>query len=146
MNRRNLLKNIALISGGALVLPHCSPETADEQQVVSELSEKILPGAVALGTPAFITRMVNDCFSKENQEKFKKGLKIYARSQPGDLTSLDSKKDEGEEKFFYATVKNLTIQFYTNSKQYLTTIQKYELVPGRYHGCVPVNAETKRSL
>lgn len=39
---------------------------------------------------------------------------------------------------FYNTVKSFTIQSFTSSQYFLTKVQVYELVPGRYHGCVPV--------
>ncbi|MEK7200142.1 MAG: gluconate 2-dehydrogenase subunit 3 family protein, partial [Bacteroidota bacterium] len=38
---------------------------------------------------------------------------------------------------FFKTVKRYTIQAYTSSEFFLTRVQVYELIPGRYHGCVP---------
>ncbi|HEV2478171.1 MAG TPA: hypothetical protein VGS79_00845, partial [Puia sp.] len=55
------------------------------------------------------------------------------------LTALETKKFPDQDLiFFYTTTKKLTIQAYTSSQYYLTKIQVYELVPGRWHGCVPV--------
>lgn len=39
---------------------------------------------------------------------------------------------------FYNTVKWLTVESFVTSQYFLTKVQVYELVPGRYHGCVPV--------
>jgi hypothetical protein len=39
---------------------------------------------------------------------------------------------------FFNTTKGLTIQSYIASEYFLTKVQVYELIPGRYHGCVPV--------
>jgi hypothetical protein len=41
--------------------------------------------------------------------------------------------------FFYNATKSLTIRAYTTSKFYLTNVQVYEMVPSRWHGCVPLN-------
>ena len=78
MNRRQLLKQIAVLSGGIALLPACADTAVNAQQVLSELSEKILPGANAIGAPQFILRMVNDCLPKEKQESFFRGLRKFA--------------------------------------------------------------------
>jgi hypothetical protein len=55
------------------------------------------------------------------------------------LTAIGNNKIPGDElKFFYSTVRKLTIQSYSSSAYFLTKVQVYELVPGRWHGCVPV--------
>ena len=54
------------------------------------------------------------------------------------LASIIADKDEESNlKYFFKTVKGLTIQSYTASEFFMTKVQVYELVPGRYHGCVP---------
>ena len=49
-----------------------------------------------------------------------------------------SKKTE-EAVDFYAEVKKLTIQSFVTSKYFLMDVRKFEMAPGRYHGCVPVS-------
>ena len=51
------------------------------------------------------------------------------------------KKDIPEDALkFYGTVKRYTVQSFTSSKEYMTDIRKYEMVPGPdFKGCVPVN-------
>ncbi len=92
MNRREVLKNVALAAGGFIVLPTWaeawSPNTL--QRSVSYLSreqEALLvsvvdtiipttdtPGAKDLGVPDFIQKMLVDCYEKDVQENVKKGL------------------------------------------------------------------------
>jgi hypothetical protein len=47
--------------------------------------------------------------------------------------------------FFYATVKRLTILAYSSSQYFLTKVQVYELVPGRWQGCIPVKTPTRKA-
>ena len=57
------------------------------------------------------------------------------------LKKLESRKDSKDDlAYFYSTTKGLTIQAYTTSEFYLTRVHVYEMVPSRYHGCVPVEA------
>jgi hypothetical protein len=97
--------------------------------------------------------------AKKTKDKFLKGFSAfenYSNNQLGKsftdataaergkiLTELGAQKDKDKKDDaaqFYSTVKSLTIQAYTSSQFYLTKVQVYELVPGRYHGCVPVKA------
>jgi hypothetical protein len=92
MNRRELLKMIAAATGSAMIggeflLSGCKsePKTAplaftDENiAFLDEVAETILPqtntaGAKAAGVGRFMTVMVNDCYTKDDQEIFHKGL------------------------------------------------------------------------
>jgi hypothetical protein len=60
------------------------------------------------------------------------------------LQAIDGGKTPGDElNFFYSTTKKQTILAYTSSSWFLTKVQVYELVPGRFHGCVPVQPQQK---
>ena len=92
MNRRELLKMIAAATGGAMIggellLSGCKSETksapvaftAENIAFLDEVAETILPqtntaGAKAAGVGRFMTVMVNDCYTKDDQEVFHKGL------------------------------------------------------------------------
>jgi hypothetical protein len=93
MDRRELLKMIAVVTGGAVIggdflLTGCkNPESGEVSMVFSEeniafldeIAETILPqtssaGAKAAGVGRFMTVMVNDCYAKADQEIFHKGL------------------------------------------------------------------------
>ena len=93
MNRRELLKLIAaatggMVIGGEFLLSGCNnPEsnttplafTEENIAFLDEVAETILPqtstaGAKAAGVGRFMTVMVNDCYTKDDQEIFHKGL------------------------------------------------------------------------
>lgn len=92
MNRRELIKLIAVATGGAVIggeflLSGCKNTdsntpmvfTEDNIAFLDEVAETILPqtntaGAKAAGVGRFMTVMVNDCYIKEDQEVFHKGL------------------------------------------------------------------------
>ena len=130
-----------------------------EENLLAELCDTIIPatetpGAKDLSAHLFTLMMVDDCYDKEAQQKFLAGLKAFQAKTKKDfdssfidcmplqrqalLNELEGKKGIPKDlAFFYETTKKLTIQAYTSSKYYLTKVQPYELVPGRYHGCVP---------
>src|SRR5688572_25681484 len=118
MDRREALKRTAWLMGGAIsapamlgILKGCTAKptlnwkpvflTAEQGALVSEVAEIIIPktdtaGAKEVGVPGFIDQMVNECFSKEDQDKFLNGLKSFdeeAKKEYGDtFTDLDSEE------------------------------------------------------
>lgn len=141
---------------------------ADEEALLAELAETILPktdtpGAKDISAHLFTLVMVDDCVKKEDQQKFMRGLKDFRKAaktrldKPWEETTpeqrhafvadLDkAKKDDGDLHYFYSTVKRFTVQAYTTSQYFLTKVQVYELVPGRYHGCVPLKPAPQTTL
>ena len=106
--------------------------------------------------------MLDDCSARKDQDNFFKGLEqlndasrkttggTFGEASPAQreaiLTSVGNKQLPGDEmNFFYSTARKLTILSYTSSPYFLTKVQVYELVPGRWHGCVPVPASQKSS-
>lgn len=93
VNRRTLLKQLAFIAGGVLVLPACMQDKsksglllknisidADEEALLAEIAETILPatdtpGAKDVYAHLFALTMIDDCAKKENQEQFINGLR-----------------------------------------------------------------------
>jgi hypothetical protein len=173
VNRRTVLKRLALVSAGAVLLPACFHNPAkpaiptrnfqlsgDQGEQLEALTAAIIPsgatpGAREVSAHRFVLRMLDDCFAKDDRDKYLRGLGQldnasqqtagvpFLKTDPGQratlLTALETKKLSGQDLgFFYATTKKLTIQAYMSSPYYLTKIQIYELVPGRWHGCVPV--------
>lgn len=111
------------------------------------------PGAGELGVGDFVQKMVNDCYDTKTQQSLTNGLralddssqkaygKIFAqasKSQQLELLQTLEKSTDSTDKAFFGLVKNLTIQGYMNSEYVMTNITHYEMVPARYHGCVPV--------
>ena len=133
--------------------------SAAEEGILAELCETILPktstpGAKDISSHLFVLKMVDDCRKKEDQDRFISGMKAFqerCKSTTGKdfidstmdqrntvlVSILADKDEESDLKYFFKTVKGLTIQSYTASEFFMTKVQVYELVPGRYHGCVP---------
>jgi Gluconate 2-dehydrogenase subunit 3 len=175
MDRRSAIRNVVFAAAGVALLPSClhndqAPSikwsnlkiTADEENLLADLAEAIIPktttpGAKDLEAHKFALTMVNDCFTKDERDKFATGLKgfedltqkrfstsfskLTSVQKEGLLTALEAKRDIPEAVLaFYGSMKRLTIQSFTSSKFYLTEVRKYEMAPGRYHGCVPVKS------
>jgi len=173
MDRRSAVRNFIVFSAGVTLLPSCLQQDSkvslplkniqvngDQERMMAELTETILPtdntpGAMVLSSHLFALMMVDDCFKKEEQEKFIKGLqqfdelskkkagssfvKATAAQRTALLKEIENKKDIPEEVLaFYNATKRLTIQSFTGSRYFLTKISPYEMAPGRFHGSFPV--------
>jgi Gluconate 2-dehydrogenase subunit 3 len=172
-NRRVAIQQLVLIWAGVAFLPAClhNERTVsiplkkiqidpDDETMLAGLSETILPktntpGARDLSAHLFALKMVDDCFTKQNQEKFISGMKDFEAfvqkttgrsfTENGDserraiVAELDRKKtDEDGISFFYNSTKKLTIQAYTTCEYYLTKIRGYKMIPGKFQGCIPL--------
>lgn len=92
MNRRDAIKKSALLFGGSLLMPdilkawtHPAIEnpywrlTAAQDALIAEIAETIVPttdtpGAKAAGVPAFIKKMLADCYREKYSSYFMKEL------------------------------------------------------------------------
>lgn len=92
MDRRTVIKNLALVIGGAALLPSCLHDSgkasialkkinvsADQEKFLADVAETIIPktdtpGAKDLNLHLFVLKMVDDCFSKKDQAAFMSGL------------------------------------------------------------------------
>jgi hypothetical protein len=102
MNRRDLIKQAALLLGGVLSAPTLSAMNRWEQtalfgesdftltdlqrKIVAEVAEMILPktstaGAKDAGVPAFIEMMLKDCYAKSEHLNFKEGVTALERDK-----------------------------------------------------------------
>ena len=171
LSRRSVIKQFLVVSVGITFLPACKGENkpsialknldinGDDEKLLAEVSETIIPkndspGAKDLSAHLFALKMLDDCYRKEDQQKFVSGLNDFeklvkqktsksfincsAAEKESVLNDLDKRKADDALSYFYATQKNLTIQAYTTSKFYLTQVHEYKLVPGKYKGCIPV--------
>jgi len=146
-----LLKNIAV--------------NGDQEKMLADLCETIIPktntpGAKDLSSHLFVMMMVDDCYKKEEQQKFVTGMQAFEElakqkyntafinctpdQKKELLTGLEKKlKDKNAAPpyaaaAFYGITKRLTLQTFTSSQYYLTTVQMYNMVPGPiYKGSVP---------
>ena len=170
IDRRSLIKQFLVVSVGITFLQACKGENkpsialqnldidGDDEKLLAEVSETLIPatdtpGAKDLLAHLFALKMLDDCYKKEDQQKFVSGLNDFEKfvkqrtgktftscsvaERESILNELDKRKSEDALSYFYATQKNLTVQAYTTSKFYLTQVREYKLVPGKYKGCVP---------
>ena len=176
MNRRTAIRNVAIISAGAALLPSCHGAdktsfplkhlsiTDSQGKMLAALSDTIIPtthtfiGARDLKSHEFVLTMVDDCAGPEEQKKFTTGLQSFEElckekwdrafenctlQQRNDLVAaIELKKFVPEPAAeFYNTVKRYTLQSFSSSKDFLTDIRKYKLVPGpNFKGCVPITS------
>ncbi len=144
----------------AAVAASPSALSPSQDALLAEIVETIIPttdtkGAKELGIHQFVQKMVADCFEKKVQESLVKGvdtLEETAKKNHGKsfaaldkagrtelLKNLEAASGEGKE--FFSLVKGLTIRGYMTSEYVMTNLTHYEMIPGRYHGCVPVPAK-----
>ena len=131
---------------------------ADQSKMLAAIVETIIPktdtpGAGELGVGDFVEKMIKDCYDSKVQASLSSGLSnldeysIQELGKPYTDISKEQKlmllqnvesSDDKDNKALLSLVKNLTIQGYVNSEYVMTNITHYELVPARYHGCVPI--------
>lgn len=116
MNRRTIIKNLALVIGGTALLPSCVRHSdggfvklknlnlsGDQEQMISDICETIIPGTDVPGSKdlklhLFVMKMLDDCYRKEDQQSIMKGMdefsnmvqQKYGRS----FSDLDTKNRE----------------------------------------------------
>ncbi|MCX6216325.1 gluconate 2-dehydrogenase subunit 3 family protein [Spirosoma sp.] len=130
----------------------------DEQTLLGEIVETFIPetntpGAKSLNVHQFALRMIKDCFGEAAQTTLKHGLDLTETTAQQTYTKAFADCDAPKRrdillklaastdpagKAFIDMIKRLTIQGYTNSEYYLVNVQKFNMAPGFYHGCVPV--------
>lgn len=138
---------------------------ADQVALLDEVAETILPetktpGAKAAGCGPFIAVMVQDCYTKEDQDIFTKGLTTlneecqkahghpFMQSSPEErlalLTQLDKDAKEYQDKkkgdqpnHYFRMIKELTLLGYFTSEVGMTKALVYAETPGRFDPCVP---------
>ncbi len=168
MERRLAIKQILFMAGGLALLPSCLRDSGkssialntidvslDQEQLLADIAETIIPetntpGAKSLNLHLFTVKMLDDCYEKEDQESFFKGLdalqdrsesqfsKSFQKLTPPEreqlLTSVEKDQQASAElKKFYDIMKSKTIEGYMSSKYVMTNLIVWELVPGRYN-------------
>lgn len=171
VTRRVLLKQLAVVSAGVALTPSlvgCSSPpstlfktvaiTQDQEGLLRLITETIIPktatpGAADTKVIDYAVKMIDDCFSKVDQEKWLKGFQQFSEladkngfaknettEQVKFLSEFDESKDETDVNFFFKTMKRLTVRGYTSSEYFMTNVQQYKMIPDKYKGCVPVVA------
>ena len=141
-----------------------SPELAS---IIAEMAEIIIPktetpGAKDVGVPAFIDLILKDCYKKEDQDRFLKGVSEFdadAKETYGDsfvycdaekqkelvykyhTEALAAMKSETppKDRPFILMMKELTMLGFFTSQPGAEQVLQYQAVPGSYKGCVPLS-------
>jgi Gluconate 2-dehydrogenase subunit 3 len=165
MNRRELIKNIALISGGLFIgsnflLTGCKNQEAgtllldsDLQKLLGEVAETIIPetttaGAKSANVPQFINKVFQDIYTEEEQTSFINSLRMIddkAKEKMGDNfanLSADKKAElfnqikNPKDQGFLAMYQMILYGYLTSEKGMKSTF-RYTPVPGNYVGDIP---------
>lgn len=116
MDRRSAMKQLALLTGGVVLIPACdfSEEsilqayenlkiTASEKELLTRIIHTIFPGNVlksgeALQLPDFVLVMCNDCLNDTQQETFLTGLRkweLFSKTHFGtEFSQMDATQAE----------------------------------------------------
>jgi Gluconate 2-dehydrogenase subunit 3 len=170
MQRRTAVRNIAIGFGGLFALPTWASNwninhlqsngflILYQQNLLAEIAETIIPqtatpGAKSLGVHLLIEKIISDCFGKEAQEKFTKGLgqidDFAKNTTQKSFIELDvakrlevlksiEKSENKDLKGALGQIKWMTIDGYQKSEYFMTNIEKFEWAPARFKGCVPM--------
>jgi hypothetical protein len=172
-NRRIAIQQLLFIWAGVALLPSCLQKDRkvsiplktiridpDDETMLAELAETILPktdtpGAKDLSAHLFALKMVDDCYTKVNQEKYIQGMKdfesyvtkktgkTFAENDPAGKQAIVAELDQQKPAeigmaFFYQSTKKLTVQAYTTCEYFMTKIRGYNIIPGKFQGCIPL--------
>ncbi|RYF70682.1 MAG: gluconate 2-dehydrogenase subunit 3 family protein [Cytophagaceae bacterium] len=144
-----------------------SSVSTDDEALLGDIVEAIIPetttpgastpGAKSLKVHQFAMRMIRDCYGEPAQTALRQGLVLTestaqqlftkpfadcdASQRKAILTAVAASTDPAG-KAFVNLIKRLTIQGYTSSEYYMVNVQKFNMAPGYYHGCVPIEKLT----
>ncbi|SCC25030.1 Gluconate 2-dehydrogenase subunit 3 [Chitinophaga costaii] len=131
------------------------PIDEDQLALMSGIAQVIVPdnatpGAKAVQADKYALTMLNDCYKQEDRERFLKGMQQFTdqvqaqykksftactpQEQTAIITAANNTKDAAtnDAAYFYHTMKYLTLQAYTGSQYFLTKVQVYQQIPGKY--------------
>ena len=135
--------------------------TGNEEKMMAAMGEAIIPttnfvGAAGVQAAPFTLMMVNDCYNPDDQKIFTDGLhqfnkmvsdkygKSFTDCSPQQkkewLTDVENKTAMPDDVVkFYQISKTHILQAFTGSKQYMTDVRHYKMVPGPdFKGCIPL--------
>ncbi len=167
MNRRDALMRVAALMGTTLTLPALADTleasatrralsgkpllfTADQDTMVAEMTEVIIPststpGAKAAKVNEIIDIILKDCYPQKDQKQFLDGL-----AHTNELSQAAYSKNfvasmPAEKRYtpFFNTLKSLTLNGYFTSEIGATQALAYIAVPGRFQGCVDLKPGQK---
>jgi hypothetical protein len=175
MDRREVLKVMAAAVGSSVSLPPSvfgrMAESLEPSQLrffrpaqrkqVAMLAEAIIPktdtpGAIEASVPEWIEVLVQDCFSKNDQQLIVDGLALLTRrcqeehgASLGELAPeqqvefLTQVHEKGELRSFVRTFRELTKFTFVNSEVGGTQALEYMLVPAKWDPAMPISPGQK---
>tara|TARA_B100001057_G_scaffold133537_1_gene132938 strand:- start:4903 stop:5397 length:495 start_codon:yes stop_codon:yes gene_type:complete len=164
MKRRDAVYTITLSITGVASLTHCTSSPSEkskidhkDKELINSISKAILPlKSESFKTPEsrieFILNQVEGGLNGKEIEKYKSGLlnlkNQITTSNPAGfdflnfkiknqilLNALDSENDIG---FFMRKTRQWSLRHFMTSEEFMTKYLKYEFIPGRHLGCVPI--------
>lgn len=163
-SRRAWLKGMTLAALGTVAYYDLSAKSKSisltlslaEEDVLHRLMggiipESSIPGAVSLGVPTFVKTMLKDCYEPKAQDTFRSVLAQIPTLYKGDfnqangpaleafLFELEQGKHGANAQKAIATLKGLTIQGYVTTEYVMVNHLNYQMAPGFWNPCVPVN-------
>lgn len=131
------------------------PIDEDQLALMNGVAQAVIPdtgtpGAKAVQADIFALTMLNDCYKQADRERFLKGMqaftdqvkkqynKSFTECTPEEQTAIikaangASDPETNDATYFYKTMKHLTMEAYTQSKYFMTEVQVYQQIPGKY--------------
>jgi hypothetical protein len=164
MKRRDAVYAITLGMTGVASLTQCSPSPSlkpkidqKDKELINSISKTILPlKSESFKTPElrieFIVDQVEGALTEKEIETYKSGLSNLKNQitafNPSGFNSLNFKSKseiilkaielENDIGFFIRKTRQWSLRHFMTSEEFMTKFLKYEFIPGRYLGCVPV--------
>jgi hypothetical protein len=193
MDRRELLHRASLLLGGAItasaasgILAGCvatpQPMTSgvgflndQEMSTIAAMADQIIPktdtpGAIDVGVPAFIDRMLSGYYQQRERDIMREGLKLadrdaqllrgvnFAQLTSSEQVALMKRYDQEQYDYTRANantqnapphafrlMKELTILGFCTSEAGATKLMYYNQTPGPYRGDLPLSEVGKAS-
>ena len=147
MKRKTAIRNIIIISAGAVLLPGCSESdrpkillknislTGTDEDMLADISRLIIPktkdfiGAEDIKAHEFLLVMMDDCNGPDNQKKFTEGMKSFKEGCKKKFDNNYLKCSDQQKKDFLKELerskdeKDPAVSFFKTVKQY--TVQSY---------------------
>lgn len=166
ITRRASIRSLALVAGALWSWPVLGNESPTDyfQPTDKKLLDAVLqtlipegnghPGALEVGVDEFLLRLLRDCYDDETQRivlQELKGLELYAQDlyklgfaectldQRTSLLLRLSAPSSEESALFFSWIRREVIRGYTTSAWVMQEQYGYQVAPGFYHGCVPLN-------
>ena len=181
ITRREALSRIAVMLGGTIVGAEfllngtrleakvSGPDfTTGQLALMDEIADTIIPttdtpGAKAAGVGAFMALIVKDCYSTDEEAKFRRGLadidaasvrkfgKGFMAATPAERTALLTEFDGQERKSrgpgrapgAFGLIKQLSVVGYFTSEIGCTQALRFQESPGFFVGCAPFGKDDR---